>query len=56
MMHKRYQRTLDGKSSTDKDLTYNEYYKWLDKATQARDDYLADLISAEEALSIIKVS
>ena len=31
-------------------------YKWLDKATQARDDYLADLISAEEALSIIKVS
>ena len=56
MMHKRYQRTLDGKSSTDKDLTYNDYYKWLDKATQARDDYLADLISAEEALSIIKVS
>ena len=56
MMHKRYQRTLDGKSSTDKDLTYNEYYKWLDKATQARDDYLADLISAEEAPSIIKVS
>lgn len=29
------------------------YYDWLNKAEQARDKYLADKISAEEALRII---
>ena len=55
-MYKRYERATDpNKKVSEKDLTYEEYYDWLEKATQARDDYLAGKLTAEEALEIIKV-
>ena len=55
-MYKRYERATDpNKKVSEKDLTYEEYYDWLEKATQARDDYLAGKLTAEEALKIIKV-
>ena len=55
-MYKRYERATDpNKKASEKDLTYEEYYAWLEKATQARDDYLAGKLTAEEALKIIKV-
>ena len=55
-MYKRYERATDtNKKASPKDLTYLEYYEWLEKATQARDDYLAGKLSAEEALKVIKV-
>lgn len=54
-MYKRYERTADGKEkSTAKNLSYEEYYIWRDKAVQARDDYLNERITAEEALTIIE--
>lgn len=36
-------------------LSFEQYYDWLDKAEQARDEYLTGKISAEEALEIIIV-
>ena len=55
-MYKRYERANLGKQkSSDKDLSYSEYYEWLDKATKARDDFLAEKLSEEEALKIIIV-
>ena len=36
-------------------LSYSEYYEWLDRATKARDDFLAEKLSEEEALKIINV-
>ena len=55
-MYKRYERATDpNKKVSEKDLIYKEYYDWLEKATQARDDYLAGKLTAEEALEIIKV-
>jgi len=55
-MYKRYERaTAPNKKVSEKDLTYEEYYDWLEKATQARDDYLAGKLTAEETLKIIKV-
>lgn len=54
-MYKRYERaTAVNKKPSDKDLTYAEYYEWLEDATAARDDYLAGKISEGEALAIIK--
>ncbi len=56
-MYKRYERIADGKQRpTEKDLSYEEYYAWHDRAVQARDDYLDEKIAAEEALKIIDVS
>ena len=55
-MYKRYERATDpNKKASEKDLTYAEYYDWLEKVTAARDDYLAGNLTAEEALKIIKV-
>lgn len=54
-MYKRYERTLNGKEPSDKDLSYGEYYAWLDTATAARDQYRAGQLSEEEALKIINV-
>lgn len=55
-MYKRYDRATDpNKKASEKDLTYAEYYDWLEKATAARDDYLAGNLTAEEAPKIIKV-
>lgn len=52
-MYKRYERTADGKQKpTDKDLSYAEYYEWLDRAVRARDDYLAGKLSKGDALNI----
>lgn len=53
-MYRRYERTADGKQKpTEKDLSYEEYYAWHDRAAKARDDYLAGRISSEEAVEII---
>lgn len=55
-MYKRYERATDpNKKASEKDLNYQEYYEWLDKATKARGDYLAGKLSAEDALKTIKV-
>lgn len=56
-MYKRYERALDpDKKVTEKDLSYAEYYEWLDQATQARDAYLAGRLSEEDALKAIRKS
>ena len=56
-MYKRYERALDpDKKVSEKDLSYAEYYEWLDQATQARDAYLAGKLSEEDALKIIRKS
>lgn len=53
-MYKRYERTGDlGKKPSHKDLSYGEYYEWLERATDARDRYLAGELSEEKALEII---
>ena len=55
-MYKRQERAADPNiKASEKDLTYAEYYEWLESATQARDDYLAGKLSVEEALKIINV-
>lgn len=55
-MYKRYERTANGKQEpTEKDLSYEEYYTWHDRAAKAKDDYLNKKIAAEEALAIIEV-
>ena len=54
-MYKRYERAeFFNKEPSEKDLSYEEYYQWLDRAARARDDYLAGKLPAEEALSIIQ--
>lgn len=56
-MYKRYERAeyrINQKPS-EKDLSYAEYYQWLDRATKARDDYLAEKISKEETLKVIEL-
>lgn len=53
-MYKRYERTADGKQKpTEKDLSYEEYYAWHNRAVKAKDDYLNEKITVEEALKII---
>ena len=53
-MYKRYERALSSeKKPSAKDLSFGEYYAWLDPATQARDEYLAGKITAEQALAVI---
>lgn len=55
-MYKRYERAMDlGKKPSNKNLSYNEYYEWLKRATDARDRYLAGKLSEEEALEIIDI-
>ena len=54
-MYKRYDRALDPNKKASKiDLSYGEYYEWLEAATKARDAYLAGKISEEEALNVIQ--
>lgn len=55
-MYKRYERAEYGinQKPSEKDLSYAEYYQWLDRATRARDDYLEGKISKEEALKVIE--
>ncbi len=53
-MYKRYERTAGGKKKpTTKDLNYEEYYAWQERASKAKDDYLKGKITAEKALVII---
>ena len=56
-MYKRYERAESGinQKPSEKNLSYAEYYEWLDAATKARDEYLEGKISKEEALEIINV-
>jgi len=55
-MYKRYERTENfGEKLSNKNLSYNEYYEWLKRATDARDRYLAGKLSEEDALEIIDV-
>ena len=54
-MYKRFERTNDFSNATSNSLSFEQYYDWLDKAEQARDEYLTGKISAEEALEIIIV-
>lgn len=55
-MYKRYERTTYlSKRPSEKDLSYAEYYEWLEKATEARDAYLTGELSEEDALRIIVV-
>ena len=55
-MYKRYERAeFVNQAPSDKDLTYGEYYAWLDQATAARDAYLGGAISEEQALTMIDV-
>ena len=52
-MYRRYERAKDSLHKLPKGITYDEFYVWLDNATAARDAYLNDKLSAEEALKII---
>ena len=55
-MYKRYERAeFLNKEPSEKDLSYEEYYQWLDRAVRARDDYLAGKLSEEDALTIIQM-
>ena len=54
-MYKRYERAeFLNKEPSKKDLSYEEYYQWLDRAVRARDDYLAGMLSKEKALEMIQ--
>lgn len=52
-MYKRFERTNDSSKATANSLTLTQYYDWLSRAEQARDEYLTGKISSEEALRII---
>ncbi len=55
LLFRRVERADCGKKTSPIDLNYEEYYHWLDAATDARDRFLAGEISEEEALQIIHV-
>ena len=52
-MYRRYERAKESLHKLPKGITYDEFYDWFDKATVARDAYLHDERSAEEAMKII---
>lgn len=54
-MYKRFERTNDFSNKTANSLSLMQYYDWLGKAEQARNEYLAGRISTEEAIKIITV-
>ena len=54
-MYKRYERTRDSKRpKTEKALSAAQLWQWIDRATQARDQYLLGGITEEEALAVIR--
>lgn len=55
-LYKRLGRTEDPLTQTEKSISFDEYYAWLDIAAEARDKYIAKQISAEEALKSIEVN
>lgn len=52
-MYKRFERTNDFNSNTEKSLDFADYYYWLDKATEARNNYIQGNIDKAQALKII---
>lgn len=54
-MYKRFERTNGSSKATANSLSLTQYYDWLSKAEQARDEYISGKTSAEEALEIIIV-
>ncbi len=54
-MYKRLERTNDFNSNIEKPLSYSDYYTWLDKATEARNNYIEGAITKEQALEIIRM-
>lgn len=53
-MYKRYERTRDfGERPSNRNLSYNEYYAWLKRVTDARDQHLAGKMAEGDALKII---
>lgn len=54
-MYKRFERADYSSHLLAHGLTPTQYYDWIGKAEQARDEYLTGKISAEEALEIIIV-
>lgn len=52
-MYKRFERTNDFNSNTEKSLDFADYYFWLDKATEARNNYIQGNIDKAQALKII---
>lgn len=52
-MYKRLERTTDFNSNIEKPLSYSDYYSWLDKATEARNNYIQGNIDKAQALEII---
>lgn len=55
-MFHRFDRTGGRKKPSPKDLTQEQYDKWLDGAVDARDRYLAGKLTAEETLEILRAS
>ena len=55
LLFRRVERADCGKKTSPIDLNYEEYYRWLEAATDARDRFLAGEIAEEEALRIIHV-
>lgn len=54
-MYKRYERALNvSKKPSPRDISYAEYYGWLEPAAKARDEYLAGKLTAEQALAVIE--
>lgn len=54
-MYKRYERALDpNKKASKRDLSYAEYYEWLENAAEARGAYLAGKLSEKDALKAIR--
>lgn len=53
-MYKRFERAEHyNQKTSDKDLTYEQYYEWLEKAEHARNAFLAGEIPEADALKII---
>lgn len=56
LMYKRYERAeFTSQAPSQKDLSYESYYAWLEFATVARNAYLNGRITEEQALAIIDV-
>lgn len=55
MLVRRVDRALSDKKASLIDMTYDQYRDWLRTATDARNRYLAGILSEEEAMAIIYV-
>lgn len=52
-LYKRFERTEISLHTTEKSMSREEYYEWLEKATAARNAYLSGNLQKEQALDII---